>query len=339
MNLNIPYRTRQRLKRWGIALLIVLAVAALIWGCWMLWLQRYVIYTREDGARLDFDLNPTIASGELAVEPERPNIEIYYNEGEDAVVTNRDMVQLQGYYVTLEDLADIDKVKEQISNLPAGTAVMVEVKSIKGNFFYNSEVAEYRSGAVDAAKMDDFLKFLDSSGMYTIAYLPALRDYHYGLHHVPDGLPTAGGYLWMDSEGCYWLNPASQGTISYLVKIIEELKARGFDEVVLCDFYFPETSSIVYKNDKAEALASAAKTLVATCATDRFVVSFVCQTEFTFPSGKSRMYRVDAAASQIDEIVASSGLAEVETQLVFLTELHDTRFDNYSVLRPIGDAS
>lgn len=339
MSLHIPYRTRQRLKRAGIVLLILAVVALLVWGCWMLWLQRYVIYTREEGARLDFELNPTVASGELAVEPAAPNIQIHYNEGDDAVVTNRDMVQLQGYYIKVADLANMDQLKEQIKALPKGTAVMVEVKSIKGYFYYSTALSENKSSLVDPLKMDEFMKFLDESGMYTIAYMPALRDYFFGLHHVPDGLPTAGGYLWMDEDGCYWLNPASQGTISYLVSIIEELKARGFDEVVLSDFYFPTTSSIVYKNDKPEALAAAAKTLVATCSTDRFVVSFVGQTEFAFPEGRSRMYRVDTPASQIDEVVEKANLSDVETKLVFLTELHDTRFDTYSVLRPIADAS
>ena len=43
MSLHIPYRTRQRLKRAGIVLLILVAVALLVWAAWMLWLQRYLI--------------------------------------------------------------------------------------------------------------------------------------------------------------------------------------------------------------------------------------------------------------------------------------------------------
>ena len=67
--MTIPYRTRQILKRTLLALLVIGILLAVISCIWFVFLQRYVIYTREEGARLDFELNPTVASGELAVEP------------------------------------------------------------------------------------------------------------------------------------------------------------------------------------------------------------------------------------------------------------------------------
>lgn len=339
MNTHIPYRTRRTLQRTAVILLVLAVVLSMLWGFWILWLQRYVIYTRDEGAKLDFSLNPQLAAGEPVVEPEVPEVSIYYNEGENAINTNKELTQLQGYYITAEDLSgDMDEIKSQVRSLPAGTPVMVEVKSITGNFFYSSAVADYRSGSVDAEKMDELLSFLDRSGMYTLAYLPALRDYNYGLHHVSDGLPTAGGYLWIDDDSCYWLNPSSQGTISYLVQIINELKELGFDEVVLYDFYFPKTDSIVFKADKTEALSSAARTLVTTCATDYFAVSFVMDTDFTLPEGRCRMYKRDVSAAEAAGIAGASGLADPAVRLVFLTENHDTRFDSYSVLRPLSAA-
>jgi hypothetical protein len=331
---QIPYRTRRLLRRLAIAAGILLAVGLLIWCCWMVWLQRYVIYTR-DGAFLDFGMNPTLPTGQPAVKPATPDLEFEYLDEEHTVGTDTELKQLAGYYISAKDLTDIPAVKERLKGLPRGTPVMVEVKNITGNFYYSSTVGETRPSSIDTAAMDELIEYLDKSGLYTIAYLPALRDYQYGLHHVPDGLPTSGGWLWMDSAGCYWLNPSSQGTVSYLVRIISELQNLGFNEVVLYDFYFPDTSSIVFKADKKEALTTAAKTLVTTCATDTFAVSFVCESDFQLPQGRCRMYKKNIAASQVENVAQNSGLETPLSHLVFLTDIHDTRFDAYGVLRPL----
>ncbi len=332
---QIPYRTRRLIRRIAIITAIVLAVALLVWGCWMIWLQRYVVYTRQ-GAQLDFGLNPTLPQGELATEPPAPNVEFEYREEDAGHDADLELKQLNGYYISARELEDIPSVKARLADLPKGTAVMVEVKSIRGNFFYNSGIAEYRaSDAIDPAAMDELIEYMDKQGLYTIAYMPALRDYHYGLHHVSDGLPTPGGWLWIDDDNCYWLNPSSQGTISYLVNIITELRDLGFDEVVLYDFRFPDTTGIVFGGDKTAALSSAAKTLVTTCGTERFAVSFVVDTPFELPQGRSRMYRRNVAAALVENAVEEAGLETPQTHLVFLTELHDTRFNDYGVLRPL----
>ena len=330
---QLPYRTRRLIRRIVIATAIVLAAALLVWGCWMIWLQRFVVYTR-DGVRLEMGLNPTLPSGELAVQPEAPDVEFEYrDDSEDEVDT--ELKQLNGYYISAQELSDMDSVKTRLKDLPKGTPVMVEVKSISGKFYYSSGVAEYRAEAIDPTAMDELIEFMNKKGFYTIAYLPALRDYHYGLHHVPDGLPTPGGWLWIDDDSCYWLNPSSQGTISYLVSIITELRSLGFHETVLYDFRFPNTSGIVFKGDKAAALSAAAKTLVTTCATDRFAVSFAVDMAFELPEGRCRMYKRNTPASQVEMIATESGLETPLSHLVFLTDIHDTRFDAYGVLRPL----
>ena len=334
--MTIPYRTRQTLRRIALVLLAVLLVAVLVWGCWIVWLSRYVIYT-QDGAKIDFSLPEQLLSGTLAQPPEPgETIPISYDDAPGAVST--ELAQINGYYVDAAALKDIPAVHAQIQALPAGTAVMVDVKNIYGSFYYSSGVSDVRSSSVDIQAMDGLIQTLNKSNLYTIARLPALRDYQYGLNHVPDGLPTAGGYLWLDSDGCYWLNPASSGTLSYLIQIVNELKSLGFDEVVFYDFYFPETTGIVYKNDKAEALATAAKTLVSSCATDSFGVSFVGKPDFALPQGRSRLYIENAEPINAAGIAQQTGLADPAVRLVFLTTLHDTRFDKYSVLRPLSAA-
>ena len=335
--MTIPYRTRQTLRRMALVLLAVLLVAVLVWGCWIVWLSRYVIYT-QDGAKIDFSLPEQLLSGTLAQPPEPgETIPISYDDAPGAVST--ELAQINGYYVDAAALKDIPAVHAQIQALPAGTAVMVDVKDIYGRFYYSSGVSDARSSSVDIQAVDGLIEALNKSNMYTIARLPALRDQHYGLYHVPDGLFEAGKpHLWMDSDGCYWLNPDSSGTLTYLIQITNELKDLGFDEVVFYDFYFPETNDIAYTKDKAEALATAAKTLVSSCATDSFGVSFVGKPDFALPEGRSRLYIENAEPINVAGIAQQTGLADPEIRLVFLTTLHDTRFDKYSVLRPLSAA-
>jgi len=184
--------------------------------------------------------------------------------------------------------------------------------------------------------VDELISNLRSSSYYTIARVPALRDREYGLSNTRSGLPTSGGYLWMDEEGCYWLNPTKEDIITYLIDIATELREMGFNEVVFDDYYFPATKKIVFKGDKLQALADTAQILVNTCATDYFAVSFVSDGTWTTPVGRSRVYREDVTDPvQLQEVTQLLTIAEPNIYLVFITSNLDTRFETYSVLRPI----
>ena len=334
----IPYRTRQVFKRIALAALAVLLVLALIWSIWFIWLKRYVVYT-SDGTKLDFSLG-TFTQGQVAEEPPPgETVSIYYNEGDNLVQTSTELTQMTGYYIEIGAMQeDIEAVISQVRQLAAGTPVMVDVKNIYGSFYYSSNVSDQRASSVDTQKMDELIKLLNTKDIYTIARLPALRDYYYGLHHVPDGLPLPGGYLWMDDDSCYWLDPTKEGTLTYLVQIVTELKNLGFDEVVFYDFCFPDTESIIFNGDRNEALKQSAQTLVKTCTNDRFAVSFTAESSFQAPTGRSRIFLQDVAAAQAASTAEQLGFDDPAIRVVFLTDVHDTRFDAYSVLRPLADA-
>ena len=336
--MHIPYNTRKILQRVGIIALIALIVLSIAYFFWFLYLGRFVIYTRDEGAVLNLKLDPHIAEGQEAIPPEVNTVSIYYNEGENAINVSKDLTAIVGYYADEELLADMTLVKQQVSLLPTGTAVMLEVKDSKGRFFYNSNVSSERRSSIDADAMDQLISSLDKKGMYLIAKLPALRDYSFGLHHTENGLfVPSGAYLWADDEYCYWLDPTRQGTITYLVEIVSELKKLGFDEVVFDDFRFPDTDSIKFSGDRAQALNDAAATLTTTCADQTFSVSFVGQ-HITLTGDRSRIYLKDVAAAQAAAVADSFGFEEPAIRVVFLTENHDTRYDDYSVLRPLDSA-
>lgn len=342
--MNIPYRTQKRIKRILLILLVVILAAAVAFACWAVWLQRFVVYTRDDGAVFRFDVDTEFTGAQLAVEPERQTVSIYYNEGDNAVTSTQELTKVIGYYIDEKALkGDMNAIREQIRALEKGTPVMIDVKNIYGRFFYNSKVNDQRSDSIDPVAMESLLEFLDQSGMYTIARFPALRDYYYGLNNVPDGVPhSSGGYLYQDGDGCYWLNPDSGGTLKFIVDIIQEVKAFGFDEVLLSDFAFPKTESILYRGDKAEALSSAAATLLKTCGSSSFCISFAGDGTWVLPEGRTRLYLEGVSAAKVDEAAQEAaqncGLADPDVNLVFVTDVHDTRFDAYGVLRPLEAA-
>ena len=318
--MTIPYRTRRVLKRLCTVLLALALMAVFVLMCWLLWLDRFVVYTK-DGVYLDFDRERPL-SGSLATPTEpRPTVSIHY--GDDDMEVSGELQQLSGFYITEADLSapsgsrspqedsavKIDLLIEKVKKLPAGTPVMLEIKNIKGRFFYDSTVSSQRSNLINTEKVDELISALNSQGVYLIGKLPAFRDYHFGLNNVPSGLHhSSGRYLWMDEMGCYWLNPANQGAITYLTQILAELKGLGFDEAVFDHFRFPDTENILVTGDKAEIIASAAKTLVLACATDVFGVSFIGNPGFPLPEGRSRLYMENVGGADCEAVAGQTGL-------------------------------
>lgn len=341
MKLNLTYTTKRRLQRIGLISLIVLIVSILVWFCWVIWLERYMVFSAE-GAALNFELgNP--GNGQIAAPPSaEETVAIYYNEGEAAISDNTVLSQISGYYIDLETLTDdVNGVRDIVATLPSGSAVMVELKSAKGNFYYSSKLADaVVTTAVSPTAVDQLITDITSRNLYAIAVLPAFRDYNYGLNHVSSGLAVPKGYLWADDDYCYWLDPTDVGTTNWLRQIIEELRGLGFDEVVFSEFCFPNTDSIVFDGDKVEAISKAAASLVSSSATNTFAVSFMTSdSSFTLPQGRSRLYLENVGAKNAETVASQMAVTDPAVNLVFMATTNDTRFDAYSVLRPINTIS
>lgn len=339
--MNIPYRTRRTFRRLGIALLILLMTCLVIWLCWVVWLERYVVYSRE-GATLNFSLSEAGTTAQTAVPPaEQETVAIYINEGSDSVNISTELTQFAGFYADSDALKeDLNAVRSQISALSTDVPVMLDVKSISGAFYYSTSTGASTDSGLDIAAMDQLIGDLVLSDRYLIARVPAFRDREFGLNNVDYGLFLPSGIgLWMDDQGCYWLDPTSSGTVNYLMRIASELKELGFDEVVFSEFRFPDSDGYTFSGDRTEALTNAANTLVSTCATDSFAVSFSSTDRgFPLPEGRSRLYLTGVQAADVDDVAAEIQLEDKEIRLVFMAESNDTRFDLYSVMRPLDIA-
>ncbi len=331
------YKTRQFLRRAMRALVVLTLILAIGLVLFAVWLRRFVVYT-PDGVRLDFNATAPVGPGAVPSQPDRLDIFVEYWQPEESRPDEPVIVQqrLEGYYVPSEMLQkNIPALREQLALLPAGTAVLLDLKSFWGYFYYSSDFGilsdSYDIGAVDALIAD-----LAAFDLHLIARLPALRDYEYARNHTSSGLPTSKGYLWTDDSGCYWLDPTDDGTLTQLIHITKELRDMGFDEVVFKDFYVPESNKIVFRSDRKAAVEAAAATLVTACATDNFTVSFVgYRTDLIMPSGNCRLYLEGVAAVDVQDVLAQVQVSDKRLQVVLLCQTNDTRYDVCGTLRPL----
>lgn len=338
--MSMPYRYRRTLNRIGVAALIFLIVFIVVWLCWVIWLQRYVVYT-SSGAKLDFNQSSYDISGvEAAPAKENVEISIFYNEGADAIDTTKEMTQLSGYYITSDMYKEnLDSLLLQLERLPSSTAIMVDMKGPFGTFFYNSKLSEaIPSQSTNIQGVAQLLERIDKKGFYKIARISTLRDRTYGENHVSSGLymlSKAG--LWMDEGGMYWLDPTSASTITWISSVVLELKEMGFDEVLLDNFRFPVSDKYIFSGDKAAALQTAATKIVEACASSKFVISFgVDDPTFSLPGERCRLYLSNVDAGSVGAKFAQATVEDPEIRVVFLSETGDTRYDKYSVLRSLN---
>lgn len=346
----IPYRTQQTLRRLGITLLALIMLLVVLLLCWFLWLQRYVVYT-GDGVKLDFNISLDFAQGDVAQKPKPPaGSDIIFTEGSNNLSDPfKELARFSGYRVTLDALkADIEAVKQDISALPKGTAIMLELKTKRGEFAYTTTLGPNVKG-LNSVDVDELLVYLKSNGYYVIAQIPAFIEYEYFMFDSVhwsrnvNGLERAGGKsaLWEDPSNrpCFWLNPGADGARSYLIQIISELRSLGFNEVAFSYFQFPDTDNVKFTGDRAATLADAAEILVKTCSTDTFAVSFIQPNlNLPLPEGRSRLYLTGVSAGDVAILAGNAAFADKEARLVFFADTNDTRFDEYSVLRPLDMA-
>ena len=334
----ISYRSKLRLRNAligaGIALLVLAALGTGVF----LYLARYIVYTPE-GARLDFSAGGKAASPlDTTFQVERPGPAPIPGAGLVADTGPKEpqtITRITGYYASSDMLAQPGALRAALQEITTPAAVLLDVRSIYGNFYYPSSLeGAQTSSLIDAAAVEGIIRELAAKpSIYLIAWLPALRDPAYALAHQSCGLSLPSGALWMDSEGCYWLDPASDQVAGYLVETARELQGLGFDEVVFDDFYIPDGAAVYYKGDAAGAITEAARRLQANL--EGIAVSFSTRNAGLAPYA-AHIYFKESDGAQVSDLAAPfAGAHEpLSDYLVFLTGSRDTRFEEYCVLRP-----
>ncbi len=341
---KLSYRHRLRLKRLGKWIGICVLILAVLMIFFLIYMQRYVVYTSE-GAKLDFDHTTLdIPVNEASEDPEPHkkvgHVEIEYKD--DAQTADGKLKQLKGVYITIDMLrTNPDLVLETVRSLDNSNAVMIDVKDDKGNFYYNTEITGMKKANTDA--LDELIAYLKRNGYPMIARIPAFADTSFAQSHTELALWMESGgsrELWADDNANNWLSPEQPTVLTTQEQICKELSSLGFQEVVFNDFYFPTTGTIVYTSNltRTELIADAARELQNAFTGSNLIISF-CTTDTAFPvdASSGRLYVPDVSGANVDKMIASlsNTVNNTSTQVVFLSDSRDTRFDAYGTLRPL----
>ena len=333
---RISYRNKIRLKKLLRALLILAGCLLVVSIVMTIYLEPYILYDR-DGAHLSLSQETVEATipAESQIRPVVENPQIVYSQG---APVEKSIQEMGGYYITTAMLQKPDEVFEEIKAIQEPCAVMIQLKSIFGNFYYSSSIAGAPKADVAVSVIDEMISYLSDNGFYLIAEIPAFSDPVFALDHQSCGLPLSSGALWMDENGCYWLDPANENVQSFLMQIARELANRGFHEIAFSHFRFPDTTNISYSSEKSkeDIIADAASQLTSFFANSSTVLSFVTDAEdFPVSSCTGRIYIYDVAGSRVEHYVQLYSEPQTLREIVFITNSRDTRFEEQAVLRPL----
>lgn len=334
--LRISYRNRLLLKKLLRIALILLAIALVVSIVVLIYIEPYMVYERT-GAQLDFAAGEkqNAEQAELAARPSVNDGQIIYDQ---IAPDTQLLADIGGYYVTTSMLRDPAAVLQAVQKIENPGAIMLELKSIYGNFYYSSSLSDAPLADVDTGAIDDLISYLVSQKFYVIAVIPAFPDSAFALENIPCGLPLSSGALWLDENGCYWLDPASEAVMTRLTQIGRELSELGIREVVFSDFRFPDSTNIVYHSEQSieEILQASAAALTDALTGSGTMVSFsTTEADFPVAACKGRLYIPNVDATQVDRYSQLYGKTGSIAELVFLTNSRDTRFEGQAVLRPL----
>ena len=310
------YRNKRLLKRTLLTVLLVLLGVLALVVCRFIYVGRFVTYD-SSGAHLDYEQHLSAA------------------RAPEAAASDEDF----SFDTVLDAASDEEDASSQADDY---NAVMIDVKSVYGSFYYSTAI----SGAAKATVMD--IKQVDSliselaqqKGVTLIARVPAFSDPEYSLKHQSQALPLYNGALWTDENNCYWMNPYSNDVQGYLTSIALELADLGFDEVLFDDFYFPDSDRISWTGSvtKQEAVLDAADNLSANLLNQSIRLD-LGTSDPEVAAYASRVFIETNNASQIDsdKETLADAITDPAAGIVYITDSRDTRFDACGAMRPLLD--
>lgn len=151
--------------------------------------------------------------------------------------------QMRAIFVPYENLTE-EKLDEYASRLKVGNALVLEMKPRTGQLMWNSSAqAAIDYGLYTATEATNALPGListlkENGNIYLVAQISCCIDNIYASRSTSVALRTSYGANYTDDEGT-WLDPYNVELRNYVVQMVKELYAMGFDEVVLADVAHP----------------------------------------------------------------------------------------------------
>ncbi len=181
------------------------------------------------------------------------------------------------YYLTENELCDLDLMREKLQSLEGYSSVVLPLKVTGGRVYYDSQIRTARlSGVISSyISIEDMVSVIREHKMEPVAEISTIADNIYALTYKKSAYQFADGVTgeWLDNAyeagGKPWLSPFADDTISYLTDIVDELTSAGIGSIICTDTYFPPfrekdlgyIGEIVQSEDRYKGLTNLINTL------------------------------------------------------------------------------
>ena len=247
---------RGRTSKGKIALVVVLILLLLLSGGYLI-LQDHIIYESDGSISLDF---PFLNREDPPADNGGEKLPVEILPGDDEEEQTPETVPVLAKELSAADLSA--SALGQLAN-EGYNGVVVEMKGFNGTFYYTSQYAANKALAEQAVSQSAVQEILSRTNVLTAA--ARVGCFHDSFHAFADmtgaGICQQGGYIWYDDLSSHWMDPAKEGTRTYMAQVLRECVDMGFDEIILTDFAYPtrgNLSQIDYSGltvTKSQALA------------------------------------------------------------------------------------
>lgn len=228
----------------GLAFLILSTVAA-FYG-----LQQFVVYD-ESGVTLQFSAPEEEAETPAAEAPAATpdvsgmQVTIVYRDPDFSQVSlpvGEDLPAVKAGYVSYYEATDPLRLTARITELQTAgySDFIMDLKTASGTLAWASQsgtaIGYGTNGLMDYTET---LAALHEQGAHVSARISVCADNLLAVRNWPLALRAAAGTPYVDSENVFWLDPYNRELRLYIIDLIGELAAQGFDEIILDDLYHP----------------------------------------------------------------------------------------------------
>ena len=231
----------------GLALITLIVVA--FYG-----LQKYVVITK-DGVQVVLpgqeEEQPLDEEGREVREFETVATDLVFDEPDYSRITaraGRKAKPMRAIYIAAEDV-NRDNLLKRAEQLNSGNALVLEMKPRSGYLLWvsNTDLAQAYALSVQnelTADMAGMLREIRAYGVeqdkdiWLAAQISCCVDSLLATRTTGFALRTQNGSDYVDETG-YWMDPYNAELRRYVIDLINELYAIGFDEVILSDVRHP----------------------------------------------------------------------------------------------------
>lgn len=236
-----------------LTILLFVLVGALVLGVALFYgLQQYLVYD-QNGVTLQL---PGMGSGENTTDsasasaqassaPAPVQVEIIYEDpdfSDISLVVGEDLSSTKALFVAYKDVVDSVALATKISGAKSQgcDGLILEMKPQSGQLAWGSMV-EIAVGYGTSGTQDytQTIETIHDQGLTAVAQISCCADTLLATRNWTVALQTADGAPYADSDGVYWLDPYNHTVRTYLIDLMNDLAAMGFDEIILADLYHP----------------------------------------------------------------------------------------------------